>query len=571
MIIKRLSFLALLFVAASSFAQAPSNYYRGTDGKSGNELKTKLYKITRGHTKLSYAKVYDLLIEIDADPTNPDSVIGLYSGFKMHAESQYDNGKGWVREHVWAKSRGDFGDKPGAGTDLHHLCAADASTNSARNNRSFDHADYQYRDKGGKYNGLIESKTSKAKWVWEPRDEVKGDVARMIFYMSIRYEGEGGEPDLELVDYVVPKGAKEPLHGRLSVLLSWHIQDPVSERERKRNELVYKYQKNRNPFIDHPEFVAKIWSIESLAIDGVTAESLYEEELKMCRKYEGWCSEYDAHSYNSELALTPEEIKKIKTKHLPFGIHWVDGEANIRMLYQNDYAIAYDTLNRIPRWVSYELTKKSAWNNDRLPREDCFRQDPRLTNSSSQWCTDYERGIDRGHMAPFADQRESAAGVGNTFMLSNMAPQYSLFNRCEWERLENYVRSIAKSSGIEKTYVITGVILGDNPEKMSDRVTIPTSYYKIIYFKDYDGDWYSMAFVFPHVRNKIDSDDLKKYFLDRMYTVKEVEDMAGVDFKICLKADEKEFEASTLTSFDFGRFSSSYFKCKFCQGYPCDE
>jgi endonuclease I len=77
--------------------------------------------------------------------------------------------------------------------------------------------------------------------------------------MAVRYEGDDNEPDLELVDTVIPKASKQPNIGRVSVLLRWHTQDPVDDYERHRNSVIFGFQHNRNPFIDHPEFVAKIW------------------------------------------------------------------------------------------------------------------------------------------------------------------------------------------------------------------------------------------------------------------------------------------------------------------------
>jgi endonuclease I len=91
---------------------------------------------------------------------------------------------------------------------------------------------------------------------FEPRDEVKGDVARMIFYMAVRYEGFNGEIDLEINELV---DNNAPNIGILSVLLQWHLDDPVDDLERTRNDLIFGYQGNRNPFIDHPEFANLIW------------------------------------------------------------------------------------------------------------------------------------------------------------------------------------------------------------------------------------------------------------------------------------------------------------------------
>ncbi len=256
-------FVALLILTNSANAQIPSGYYDNALNQTGDDLKDSLHNIIKGHTKFSYSSsntdVWDILKVADRDPNDSTKVVGIYSGFSMDAASEYNSGSGWNREHVWAKSRGNFGTTQGAGTDLHHLRAADISTNSARNNRNFDYADNYYTDASGYYSGATDSKTSSADWVWEPRDEVKGDIARMIFYMATRYEGDGNEPDLELTELHLNNSDQSPLHSKLSVLLEWHQNDPVSPEEELRNDVIYSYQNNRNPFIDHPEFVCEIY------------------------------------------------------------------------------------------------------------------------------------------------------------------------------------------------------------------------------------------------------------------------------------------------------------------------
>lgn len=253
--------LALFYFVA--YAQIPAGYYTSAEGKSGDELKSALYNIIKGHVQYPYTSsstdVWDILKETDRDPDNPENVVGIYSNFSMNAALEYNSGDGWSREHVWAKSRGDFGTTAGAGTDVHHLRVADISTNSARSNRTFAECSEQYIDGSGTYQGATESFTSSTEFIWKPRAVVKGDIARMIFYMATRYEGFNGEPDLEIVDYILDAYDKSPLHGRLSELLAWHNEDPVDDAERQRNDIIYSYQQNRNPFIDHPEYVASIW------------------------------------------------------------------------------------------------------------------------------------------------------------------------------------------------------------------------------------------------------------------------------------------------------------------------
>jgi len=242
--------LILVLFAYTCFSQIPNGYYNNANGLSGEELKAALHNIIDNHIEKSYDDIRYILDETDKDPNNPGKLILLYKGNSI--SSVWDAGATWNREHVWAKSHGDFGTAPPAGSDLHHLRPADPSVNSSRGNKDFDTGGTQHVEATGCY---ADSDS------WEPRDEVKGDVARMLFYMAVRYEGDvSGEPDLELVDYVNSSPNKEPRHGKLSALLQWHIDDPVDNFERNRNEVIYSYQNNRNPFIDHPEYVSALFN-----------------------------------------------------------------------------------------------------------------------------------------------------------------------------------------------------------------------------------------------------------------------------------------------------------------------
>lgn len=228
---------------------SPGDYYDAANGKSGEQLKSALHDIIDDHTEISYSNVWEALRETDEDPSNSNNVILLYTGRSQGKNENGGNADDWNREHVWAKSHGDFGTSMGPGTDLHHLRPTDASVNSSRSNLDFDEGGSEHTEAAGNY---YDSDS------WEPRDSVKGDVARMIFYMDVRYEGDSGEPDLELNNQV--NNGSAPYHGKLSVLLEWHEEDPVDDLERRRNEIIYNdYQHNRNPFIDHPEWVAEIW------------------------------------------------------------------------------------------------------------------------------------------------------------------------------------------------------------------------------------------------------------------------------------------------------------------------
>ena len=248
--------------------QIPPAYYAGTANLRGDALKTQLHRIIRNHRVFTYNDAWNILAETDSDPAKPANVVLLYTARSQDATHRdrgtsfnyeawgYTLMDSWNREHVWPKSHGFPNEADTAYTDMHHLRPADRSVNSARNTRSFDHCLELYFDNAGTVETACFSSTSS--WTWEPPDEVKGDIARMLFYMAVRYEGPGY--DLEIVDSIVPKGNKEPILGKLSTLLEWHKNDPVDNWERRRNHIIYeKYQGNRNPFIDYPHWVELIW------------------------------------------------------------------------------------------------------------------------------------------------------------------------------------------------------------------------------------------------------------------------------------------------------------------------
>ncbi|HEX3004531.1 MAG TPA: endonuclease [Angustibacter sp.] len=225
-------------------------YYAAAMGKTGNDLRQALHTIiSSGTSALSYSQVWDALKHTDEDPANPANVIEIYSGRSISKSSNGGGVDDWNREHVWAKSHGDFGTATGPGTDLHHLRPEDVTVNSTRSNKDFDEG-------GGAVSqcpGCFSDADS-----FEPRDAVKGDVARMVFYMAVRYEGGDGFPDLEVDDRV--GNGTAPYLGRLSVLLRWNAEDPPDAFEQRRNQVIYDdYQHNRNPFIDHPEWVSSIF------------------------------------------------------------------------------------------------------------------------------------------------------------------------------------------------------------------------------------------------------------------------------------------------------------------------
>lgn len=239
--------------------QAYNSYYSSIDKIHSSKLKAALHNIIKNHKVLEYSyggvSVWDALKKTDEDPNNEHNVIEIYTGRSIN-KNYRDNGHNgenvWNREHVWVKSRGFGGDPKkikGPSTDIHHIRPADRSVNTARSTKFFDNGGFPHHE-------ATECKTNANSW--EPRDAVKGDIARMMFYMAVRYEGEGEFKDLELKEKPA-KGSYDPYMGKLSVLKQWHKQDPVDAFEKKRNQTIFEIQGNRNPFIDHQEFVEYIW------------------------------------------------------------------------------------------------------------------------------------------------------------------------------------------------------------------------------------------------------------------------------------------------------------------------
>ncbi len=226
-----------------------STYYAPAIGKTGSALRASLHDIIDNNTKLSYDAVWTALKDTDQDPSNTGNVIELYTGRSISKSSNGGSVGNWNREHVWAQSRGGFTTSAGPGTDLHHLRPEDVTVNGTRGNKDFDNG-------GTAVSGCTDCWTDADSF--EPRDAVKGDVARMLLYMAVRYEGDDGFQNLEMSTV---SGSAVPRIGDLDILLQWNSADPVDAFEMRRNDRIHaQWQGNRNPFIDHPEWAAAIWN-----------------------------------------------------------------------------------------------------------------------------------------------------------------------------------------------------------------------------------------------------------------------------------------------------------------------
>ena len=245
--------LTALAISSSAY-DAPAGYYASAEGLGGDSLRSALHGIIDGHTFYPYSAsgstdVWDILKDADQDPGNTNNVRLIYNGASVNAAQEYNNGAGWNREHVWPLSLGGFDTTMKPGTDAHNLRACNEEVNARRGNLEYDN--------GG---SLLTIQGLTATYYdsnsFEPNDAFKGDVARIIFYMAVRYEGGAGEPDLEIDDFT---NGGVTTFGKLSTLLEWHLRDPVDDFERRRNARIYAYQGNRNPFIDRPDWAHAVF------------------------------------------------------------------------------------------------------------------------------------------------------------------------------------------------------------------------------------------------------------------------------------------------------------------------
>ncbi len=253
--------LLLIILPFINFAQIPS-YYSSIDfSLTGNSLKAELANlITTTHTtKLPYTSssmdTWDAIQLSDLDPNNSANLNLLYGFNDFNAATNDDRTRDktltgnsscigyWNREHTFPKSLASptmDTNIPGVSTDIHHLRAADCQWNSTRNNRPFT-------------DGQGDAKTV-GSTDWYPGDEWKGDVARMMMYLYVRYNSETPATNVG-----VGSTSYSPFNDMPNIFLEWNTEDPVSINEINRNEAVYSIQGNRNPFIDNPYLATLIW------------------------------------------------------------------------------------------------------------------------------------------------------------------------------------------------------------------------------------------------------------------------------------------------------------------------
>ncbi|WP_114755308.1 endonuclease [Flavobacterium glaciei] len=266
---KKIYSLLLLMFMTVGIAQIPSAYYSTATG-TGYTLKTQLHNIIKGHTDNGYAGLYTIYQTSDRDYyfENDATILDMYSenptatdpynysaGTTQRCGTYSVEGDCYNREHIIPQST--FNSAAPMVSDAHFITPTDGKVNGQRS--SFPHGNVatpSWTSLNGSKLGSSGT-TGYTGTTFEPINEFKGDIARMYFYFATRYENTvAGYP------YAMFNGTSNQVftNAFLNLLITWHNQDPVSAREIARNNAIYNYQNNRNPYIDHPEYVQAIWN-----------------------------------------------------------------------------------------------------------------------------------------------------------------------------------------------------------------------------------------------------------------------------------------------------------------------
>lgn len=235
----------LRWIKLKGTGKLAGTYYSSTRNLEQEALKAELKRIiSKNYTNLGYNGARDkMYAEID---NTGGSVTCVYTGRSANFTTRSGaNSNSFNCEHTWPQSL--FNQKEPERADIHHLFPTDVNANSRRSNYPFGTVSSASWSEGGSKLGG---------GVFEPRTDHKGDVARALFYFVIRYQ-----------DY------SNFLDGQETILRQWYLQDLPSSKEIGRNEAIFKYQKNRNPFVDHPLFLNRISSI------GGTAKKVEKKDL----------------------------------------------------------------------------------------------------------------------------------------------------------------------------------------------------------------------------------------------------------------------------------------------------
>jgi len=346
----------LVFIPGlSAIAQVPAGYYEGTQNLDGYQLKSKLSQIVASKTtSWNYGDLPAYYEQTDRDHyyENDGSVLDIYAENPTAADPYnywYNNnsliagasneGEGWNREHIYSQSF--FNSNYPMYSDLHFIVPTDARVNQRRSNFPFGKV-----GTNPAFTSLNGTKVGPASMpgytntVTEPIDEFKGDIARMLMYVAVRYEN--------LLPYFQYTNVRNPLDSLserafkswyVSLLLQWHQQDPVSQKEIDRNNTVYNIQGNRNPFVDNPQYAQAIWG--NLPAGTIVPEQPYQVAATAVGARHitvSWPQVQDADVLGFEVFLN--EVKVGTTSNESFTFHHLQPATNYEIKVRS-YSNAY--------------------------------------------------------------------------------------------------------------------------------------------------------------------------------------------------------------------------------------
>ena len=266
---KKFYSVLLFLIVTVCIAQIPSGYYTTATGTSYT-LKTQLYNIIKGHTDNGYSGLYTIYQTSDRDYyyENDATILDMYSenpsgtdpytysaGTTQRCGTYSVEGDCYNREHIIPQST--FGSAAPMVSDAHFITPTDGKVNGQRSN--YPHGPVTSPTWTSLNGSKLGASTTSgyAGPIFEPINEFKGDIARMYFYFATRYENT-----VAGYSYAMFNGTSNQVFTTafLNLLITWHNQDPVNNREIARNNAIYTAQNNRNPYIDHPEYVQAIWN-----------------------------------------------------------------------------------------------------------------------------------------------------------------------------------------------------------------------------------------------------------------------------------------------------------------------
>jgi len=322
---KKILFALFLFLNLTLFAQV-QGYYNGLDlTKTGNDLFLELAgRIESTHSSIPYSSsstdVWDACRAADEDPDISSNVLLIYGYDDTDGDVTTDRTRDkdsqdtggttgtWNREHVFAQSKANPSfntDDPGPGTDVHGIRPADTQRNTSRSNKKFSNG-----------SGVASYATSNGGWY--PGDEWKGDVARIVMYMYLRYHGDGSQiSETNCLPTNIGLGTVNSMDSNMiELFLTWNVEDPVSDFEANRNEVLAGIQMNRNPFIDNPYLATVIWG-------GLSAEDKW----------------WSTGSTDTEAPTAPSNVVASNITHESFDLNWTASTDNVGVY---DYLIYID-------------------------------------------------------------------------------------------------------------------------------------------------------------------------------------------------------------------------------------